>query len=720
MKNFNIKKMKLITLIITTIIFVSVGSFRVYNDTTILNTEHNKKEKIILEHIRYLYQKQMKNLNKSLGSRIKYIAVNKNVQDAFKTKDTAKLQKIVLQRFKIMKKAFPTLSNMKFFTKDKKLLFVVNKNIDIYKKNGIPTIARQVIKTHKSYFGFGPYFKYDKETVYKIAIPIFNKKEFLGVIATSIDMSYLIKEIGHDIESIYSKNINVAFFLKNDKKRKIDKTKFIKYSSYITPNFNNYFTYIIPKITTINNKYAGHIDLNNRNYHTSFGQIKINDFNKKTIGTLSYIIDETDYVSLLNKLKIKAILFPLIIMVLLLLFFNWLFHYFSKKLIDTYNRTKKIIDTQDSFIVISSNGNMKECNQAVLDFFGFKTFKTLTNIHSCICDFFLQKEGYNYLNKIDNNNISWSKYILDNPNKIHKVLLKNKNNSFHIFEVKAKEFEYQDDIKEAIFIFNDITLLEAEKEESSKKEKLIFEQAKMVSMGEMIGNIAHQWRQPLSVISTGATGILLQKEYGNITDEFLIDTCEAIDKNAQYLSKTIDDFKNFIKGDRTRKVFNLKDNINSFLHLIEGVIKSHQINIILNLDENIKIDGYENELTQCFINIFNNAKDVLVEKKIEDKYIFISARIINNNVNIKIKDNAGGIAEDILPKIFEPYFTTKHQSQGTGLGLHMTYNLIVDGMEGDIVVKNSTYKYNQNNFTGAEFIIQIPIKESNIKGKINE
>jgi len=256
----------------------------------------------------------------------------------------------------------------------------------------------------------------------------------------------------------------------------------------------------------------------------------------------------------------------------------------------------------------------------------------------------------------------------------------------------------------------DITLQKEKEKEEKEKDLLLFEQSKMASMGEMIGNIAHQWRQPLSVISTASTGIILQKEYGLIDDNKLIETCNTINYNAQYLSKTIDDFKNFIKGDRNKKVFNLKDNIDSFLLLVEGSVKTHNIDIIKDVQDDIKIDGYENELMQCLINIFNNAKDALNENIITDhKLICITTTQDSTNVYIKIKDNAGGILNEILPKIFEPYFTTKHKSQGTGLGLHMTYKLIVEGMNGTIEANNISYEYQNKNYTGAEFIITLPI-----------
>ena len=242
-----------------------------------------------------------------------------------------------------------------------------------------------------------------------------------------------------------------------------------------------------------------------------------------------------------------------------------------------------------------------------------------------------------------------------------------------------------------------------------RNEKQLSEQSKMVSMGEMIGNIAHQWRQPLSVISTGATGLKVQKEFNTLTDEFFIEACDMINDNAQYLSKTIDDFKNFIKGDRELETFYIKDNIDSFINLLKSSIKNHNISVILDLEEDIKIHSYPNELIQCFINIFNNSKDVLIKLDGKDRFVFISTFNQNNKTIIKIKDSGGGIPEEILPKIFEPYFTTKHQSQGTGLGLHMTYNLIVDGMGGAIEVQNSNYDYKGKSYSGAEFIIILPM-----------
>lgn len=261
-----------------------------------------------------------------------------------------------------------------------------------------------------------------------------------------------------------------------------------------------------------------------------------------------------------------------------------------------------------------------------------------------------------------------------------------------------------------IGVYDDITELKKEQEKAKQKDKMLIEQSKMASMGEMIGNIAHQWRQPLSVISTGATGILVQKEYGLLTDDMLKETCENIDSNAQYLSKTIDDFKNFIKGERKKEKFNIYIMMNEFLNLMKSSVKTHHLNVILDIQEDISIVGHKNELIQCLINIFNNSKDALKENCSEEhRYIFISALKDEKNLTIHFKDSGGGIPEDILPKIFEPYFTTKEKSKGTGLGLSMTYNMIVEGMKGSIEAGNKAFIFEDKELRGVEFKITLPL-----------
>jgi len=239
------------------------------------------------------------------------------------------------------------------------------------------------------------------------------------------------------------------------------------------------------------------------------------------------------------------------------------------------------------------------------------------------------------------------------------------------------------------------------------KDELLAQQSKMSALGEMMGNIAHQWRQPLSVISAAATGLQVQKEFNTLTDEKFQDSCNLIYTNTQYLSNIIENFKNYINNNNTKELFDLTDNINKFLEIIDMEIATHNLNLVLDLEENIQVNSFPNELLQCLVNIFNNSKDAFDKSNIDKKYIFISTFIKDEKIVIQFKDNAGGIANEILPKIFEPYFTTKHKSQGTGLGLHIVYKLVKETMEGDLSVMNISYLYHNQNCYGAEFTITL-------------
>ena len=249
--------------------------------------------------------------------------------------------------------------------------------------------------------------------------------------------------------------------------------------------------------------------------------------------------------------------------------------------------------------------------------------------------------------------------------------------------------------------------------DSNKQMQLrLIQQEKLAAMGEMIGNIAHQWRQPLSVISTLATGVKTEQEMGILDEKNLIESCTQINHNVQYLSQTIDDFRQFIKGDHHKERFSAPRLIERLFRLIGVQLEHHQITPILSVEENLQLYGYFNELIQAIVNLVSNAKDALDAVPQEDRYLFIDLRRTETGeVNLSVRDTGGGIDEEILGRIFEPYFTTKDKSQGTGLGLYMTHRLIVEGMRGTVQAKNVSFSYNGKSYRGAEFTITLP-KES--------
>ena len=254
------------------------------------------------------------------------------------------------------------------------------------------------------------------------------------------------------------------------------------------------------------------------------------------------------------------------------------------------------------------------------------------------------------------------------------------------------------------------TLLREESlnDELKRQDQIMVEQSKMASLGEMLANIAHQWRQPLSIISTSASGVKINNELKTLDDKLLNDSMDSIVKSAQYLSNTIEDFRNFIKNDKQKEHFCLKQNIQNNLKILAGTIKNHFITVELQIEEDIEINSYPNELTQVFINLINNAKDAFIQNEVKEKYIFITLFLENDMAVIQIKDNAGGIKKKILPKIFDPYFTTKHKSQGTGLGLYMSHRIINESMHGTIEVQNVKFEYQDKKYKGAQFTLHLP------------
>jgi len=248
-----------------------------------------------------------------------------------------------------------------------------------------------------------------------------------------------------------------------------------------------------------------------------------------------------------------------------------------------------------------------------------------------------------------------------------------------------------------------------EVEKSKKIEHQLYETEKLAAMSEMIGNIAHQWRQPLSIISSSSTGILTRKKYGALTDKKLEKSMRDINDSAQFLSKTITDFSSMLKGDVSIESFNLTHNLKKCFSIENSMLEMYDIRLIENYNDNIVLQSYPNSLIQCMINIINNAKDVLIEKEISNSLIIVTTCIEDENAVITIQDNAGGIPKDVIGHIFEAYFTTKHKSQGTGLGLNMTYTMITNEMKGSIVAINNEFEYENESYMGALFTIKIPL-----------
>ena len=249
--------------------------------------------------------------------------------------------------------------------------------------------------------------------------------------------------------------------------------------------------------------------------------------------------------------------------------------------------------------------------------------------------------------------------------------------------------------------------VEIEMKKNEEKHRISIQQSRMASMGEMLENIAHQWRQPLSTISVVASGIKLKKELNILNDEELDDALSHIKNATQYLSNTIEDFRNFFSKDKISSNINIRSTINKTIDLVSSTFAKEGITLVRNIQD-INFASFENELIQVLMNILINAKDAL-ENKQSQKLIIIKVKQHKNNIIITIKDNAGGINEDIIDKIFEPYFTTKHQFNGTGIGLYMSKLISEKHLDGEIIVRNVSFEFNNTIYQGALFKIILPL-----------
>ena len=239
--------------------------------------------------------------------------------------------------------------------------------------------------------------------------------------------------------------------------------------------------------------------------------------------------------------------------------------------------------------------------------------------------------------------------------------------------------------------------------------KSLEEHSRLASMGEMIGNIAHQWRQPLSIISTAASGTKMSKEYNVLDDATFNKNMDLIVKEADYLSHTIDDFRSFLIPNEVLENISIKTLIEETIILIEASIKNNFITLVLDLKGDAIINCCKGEIIHSFINIINNSIDSLVEHIVSDadRYLFITSKKIDTNIiEMKIYDSGGGIDDDVKNRIFEPYFTTKHQSIGTGIGLTTTYKLLHEKHNCNLKVYNKEFEYDNKQLKGACFSIE--------------
>jgi PAS domain S-box-containing protein len=240
---------------------------------------------------------------------------------------------------------------------------------------------------------------------------------------------------------------------------------------------------------------------------------------------------------------------------------------------------------------------------------------------------------------------------------------------------------------------------EATMKELRDKEQALIDQGRQAAMGAMVGNIAHQWRQPLNSLAITIQKQLLYFDLGKFDRPTLERGIGESMRLIDHMSQTIDDFRDFFKPNREKVRFSARDSIAKTLSLLGGAFEAQKIEVELDARDDAVLNGYPNEFSQALINIIINAKDALLERKVADPRISLSLGKTGGKIVIVVADNAGGIPEDILDKIFTPYFSTKADGSGTGLGLSMSKTIVEKSMGGRLSVRNAS--------GGAEFRIEV-------------
>jgi len=236
-----------------------------------------------------------------------------------------------------------------------------------------------------------------------------------------------------------------------------------------------------------------------------------------------------------------------------------------------------------------------------------------------------------------------------------------------------------------------------EVERSREKDRLMLQQARFAAMGEMIGNIAHQWRQPLNKLGLALQRMQMEQEKGILTDQLMEERVANGMDQLLGLSRTIDDFRNFFRPDSDPAPFSLAGAVQKTVGFFEASCNEHNIKIAIEGNSSLVCNGHVTEFRQALLNILNNARDALLDNRIAEPAITIILRDEERRSVLTVRDNAGGIKPEIIDKIFDPYFTTKGKGTRTGIGLYMAKTIIDQQMQGRIYASNAA--------EGAEFRI---------------
>lgn len=366
---------------------------------------------------------------------------------------------------------------------------------------------------------------------------------------------------------------------------------------------------------------------------------------------------------------------------------------YTKTIKDVEKALSKSIDIVDKNIIMSRTdleGTILKVSSAFCEVSGYTANELIGQSHNIIRHPDMQAKVFEDMWQTIQSGKDW------------KGELKNRKKNGDSYWVETTIHPNLDNIGK-IISYDAIRVDITSKKELLNQQNILVAQSKSAAMGEMISMIAHQWRQPLQAVS-----ILIQKLpitkmiEGEITDELLDSVVDEIGSQLDYMSSTIDDFRDYFKPNRKKQTVFIDHVIKKAIEFLAYMIKVDSIELRINTDYNCKATIYLNEVVQVLINIIKNSRDAMIDHFVEHRVIKINTLFDDKNVYITIEDNAGGIPKHIIHKIFEPYFSTKSNKNGTGLGLYMSKTIVEQHSDGKLSVCNSD--------VGAKFTISLPLE----------
>ena len=726
-KEMNKKAFTIYVLLSIVIIILSIVISSTYLDEQekrLFNNKYTLLSKEIKNNINFLIEdKRTATLAFAIAS-----SKSEKIKDAFLSKDVTKLN---LTQFSKELKTQTKFRNVWFQLID-------NKGNSIYRswsnKKDDSLLFRDDVKhliENKKIQNLITIGKFD--ITFNSMIPIFNDDTFIGIFEVITHFNSIAK-ILEESKSDVLVLANESYF--NTITNPFTK-KFIDKNYIANLNAKEYLIELIRNNGVENILKINDYKIINNYFLTSYD---IKDFKNKIIAHIILAKNLKDIdISEIKNFKSNFIFNIIYSITILLLILVFIFYYiFSNKIILERKKSQQIIDSQDNIIIITDGETLQSANKQFLKFFNqYNSMEEFKKKHKCICEMFLDLEDDNYIIDKDYNGKNWAEHILANPQTSFKAAMKKGDRAEHfIINVNLTQFKGEDipyvvvtltnitsDIKqksELKKLNNNLEHLVNKKteelkklnesleqrvkdeiEKNKEKDRVLFEQNKMIAMREMLNNIAHQWRQPLSAISTSASSILLKKDMKDLDDESIDFLCNHILNSSNFLSKTIEDFRIFFKNGEDTTNFSLKESLINCIELIKKSFENNNINIVYDIKDDLIISSSKNQFQQAILNLIKNSAEALMDRKQDEKLIFITY----SNSILNIYDNANGIKEGIIEHVFEPYFTSKHKSQGKGLGLYMTKTILENNMNFKLDVQNTHFIHDGKDYFGANFTI---------------